>query len=139
MLQMNKKDPNKIPIVMTRDSVCMGDDCMAPHEEEILFETSDTLYELLNRTASYVPAMRYYEWSVMCDTEVLGRLVSGSGTKYQIILDQPNRNLSALPEYEIFCRHRQLEKPEVMNFCPNCGRKNAGGRYCAECGTNLEW
>ena len=26
---------------------------------------------------------------------------------------------------------------EVMNYCPNCGKKNTGGRYCTECGTKL--
>ena len=28
-------------------------------------------------------------------------------------------------------------KPAVMNFCPNCGKKNNGGNYCTGCGTKL--
>lgn len=26
---------------------------------------------------------------------------------------------------------------KVLNYCPNCGKKNAGGRYCSECGEKL--
>ena len=26
---------------------------------------------------------------------------------------------------------------KVMNYCPNCGKKNNGGRYCSDCGSNL--
>lgn len=27
--------------------------------------------------------------------------------------------------------------PQVMNYCPNCGKKNDGGNYCTGCGTRL--
>lgn len=27
--------------------------------------------------------------------------------------------------------------PRVMDYCPNCGKKNGKGRYCTECGTKL--
>lgn len=30
-------------------------------------------------------------------------------------------------------------KPSVMNFCPQCGRKNPGDKFCSECGTKLIW
>lgn len=26
---------------------------------------------------------------------------------------------------------------KVMKYCPNCGKKNKGGRYCTKCGTKL--
>lgn len=29
------------------------------------------------------------------------------------------------------------QKPAVMKYCPECGKKNHGGRYCTECGTKL--
>lgn len=30
-------------------------------------------------------------------------------------------------------------RAKVMNFCPNCGKKNDGNNYCTECGTKLLW
>ena len=30
-----------------------------------------------------------------------------------------------------------IEGVKVMNYCPNCGKKNNGGRYCSDCGSNL--
>ena len=251
MLHRNANEQRNIIIKMTRDSVSMGDDCMAPHEEEILFEASDTVYELMNRASSYVPPMRDYEWKVMCGAEVIGKLASGDEKKYKVTLERPNIKLSMLPEYEIFCRkcfkkenlsyferievlydgnyfsidvfreygdiktilekgatklttddkefalkhefsHRELqsydkvlkinefeglrivrvpnsldvateyieipkdkvveelerragitransvtEQLKVANFCPVCGKKNNGGKYCSECGTGL--
>lgn len=29
------------------------------------------------------------------------------------------------------------EKHKVMNYCPVCGKKNNGGKYCRDCGTKL--
>ena len=115
MLRWNENNQNNIQIRMTRDSVSMGDDCMAPHEEEIMLEVSDTLYELLHKASEYVPPMHDFEWEVMCDAEVLGRLISGSEKEYQIKLEQPNMKLSALPEYEIFCR-KSLKKEPLSYF-----------------------
>lgn len=99
---------------MTRDSVSMGDDCMAPHEKKIMFEVSDTLYELLHKAAEYVPPMCDYEWEVMCDAEVIGRLISGSEKEYQIKLERPNIKLSSLTRREIFCR--KCDKKEELSY-----------------------
>lgn len=247
----HKNSQDMISIRMRRDSVSMGDDCMAPHEVEIQFAPSDDLYDLLHKAAEYVPPMHDFEWKVMCGADVVGRLVSGTEAKYQIKPEGPNMKISSLPEKEIFCRqcyknvslsyferiealyggdyfyitvfqgyddiktilekgvtkittcdkkfalahgfhHRELQwydkllkiddfeglrivripnksnmkteyieipkakvieelerragiasadsgrkSPEVMKYCPNCGKKNNGGTYCIECGTKL--
>lgn len=111
MLFGKNENRDSIRIRFTRDSVSMGDDCMAPHEEEILFDTSDTLYELLNKATSYVPPMHDFEWKVMCDAKVLGRLISDSETVYKYVLEQPNIKVTALPEYEVFCRKSFKKEP----------------------------
>lgn len=111
MIFDNKECRDSIRIRFTRDSVNMGDDCMAPHEKEILFEPSDTLYDLLNTARSYVPSMYDYEWEVMCGAVVLGRLISDSAAVYKYVLDQPNMKVSALAEYEIFCRQSTKKEP----------------------------
>lgn len=95
---------NTVSVLMRRDSVCMGDDCMAPHETETVFEPSDTLYDLLRKAAEYVPPMHDFEWEIMCDADVIGRLTSGAEKKYQIKLEYPDIKISSLPEKEIFCR-----------------------------------
>ena len=43
----NKENQNNIQIRFTRDSVSMGDDCMAPHESKMLFGEADTFMDLL--------------------------------------------------------------------------------------------
>lgn len=106
-----KKEQSTVTIRMTRDSVCMADDCMAPNEKKITFEPSDTLSELLNRAKTYVPAMRDCEWEVRCGEEVLGRLVSGADGKYQVKQERPDIRITALPEYEIFCRKKPKKEP----------------------------
>lgn len=107
----NKESQDSIWIRFTRDSVNMGDDCMAPHEEKILFEASDTLYELFNKAKSYVPSMYDFEWKVMCGANVLGRLISDSEAVYKYVLEQPNIKVTALPEYEVFCRKNFKKEP----------------------------
>jgi len=45
MLFHNEENHNSIRILFTRDSVSVGDDCMAPHKEEMLFKATDTWLE----------------------------------------------------------------------------------------------
>lgn len=110
----NNDNRNTIRIRITRDSVNMGDDCMAPHESEMLFNASNTLTDLLNAAAEYVPPMYDCKWEVMCGAQILGRLISGSETKYQVELEGTNMRLSFLPERNIFCRKR--DKIEHLSY-----------------------
>ena len=104
MILFNKNDQDSISILMRRDSVSMGDDCLAPHEYETLFKLSDTIYDLLCKVAEYVPPMHDYEWKVMCGAEVIGRLISGFEKNYQIKLECQNDKITTLPEREVYCR-----------------------------------
>lgn len=112
MLFHNEEKQNSIRIRFARDSVSMGDDCMAPHADEMLFKTSDTWLDLLNAASKYVPAMYDYKWEVMCDAEVIGTLTSGSEAEYRVEAKQTDAVVSALPLREIFCR----KKEEIENM-----------------------
>lgn len=99
-----------IQIKTTRDSVCMGDDCNAPHEVLMEFDPKcDTVYDLFSRLVKYVPSMYDCEWEVMCGSKVLGRLVPDSKERYQIIPECTYIHFSELPEYEIFCRRKAFD------------------------------
>ena len=114
MLFHNKENQNNIQIRFTRDSVSMGDDCMAPHESEMLFGAADTWIDLLNAAAKYVPPMRDSKWEVICNTEVLGTLTSGISAGYQVEVKCRNALISALPERDIFCR--KIEKIKNLTY-----------------------
>jgi len=107
MVFQNEKNQNNIRMRFTRDSVSMGDDCMAPHEEEMLFKASDTRLDLLNVAAKYVPAMHNYEWEVMCGAEVIGTLISGSEAEYRVVGKRTDSVVFSLPSREIFCRKKK--------------------------------
>ncbi|MCQ2485896.1 MAG: zinc ribbon domain-containing protein [Clostridia bacterium] len=108
------KNGDGIKIRITRDSVSMGDDCMAPHESEMLFGAADTWVDLLNAAANYLPPMHDCKWEVMCDAEVLGTLTSGSGAAYQVEVKHTDALISDLPERDIFCR--KIEKIKNLTY-----------------------
>ncbi|BAJ27389.1 MULTISPECIES: hypothetical protein [Kitasatospora] len=49
-------------IVTTRDSVCMGDDCRAPHEGQWLVPAGSTLRDTLDRVVGGCPRMSNACW-----------------------------------------------------------------------------
>jgi len=109
------ENTNGIRIRFTRDSVSMGDDCMAPHAQEMLFKALNTRADLLNAAAKYVPPMYDYEWEVICGEEVWGTLTSGSKTDYRVEAKRAYALVSTLSEREIFCR-RKLQTESQTYF-----------------------
>lgn len=107
MLFDKRKRPKNIVITMTRESLNMGDDCMAPHEEKAEFVITDTLDDLLQRVAEYPPFMHNYRWEVKCGKETIGRLISDNVNSYTAELCVANTKISALPEHRIHCRIRR--------------------------------
>ncbi|GAA2127936.1 hypothetical protein GCM10009759_79940 [Kitasatospora saccharophila] len=50
-----------VKVVLTRDSVCMGDDAQAPHQRDVAFHGA-TLGEFVAWVADYPPRMRGTRW-----------------------------------------------------------------------------
>ncbi|MCQ2554640.1 MAG: hypothetical protein MJ171_03195, partial [Clostridia bacterium] len=82
-----KKKPEKIIVKFTRQSLNMGDDCLAPHLEEIEVSVTDRISDLLLKAKDYLPSMRNYEWEAKCSKGILGRLKSGESAEYELILE----------------------------------------------------
>ena len=93
-----------VVIHVTRHSVCMGDDVMAPHADAFRLERDARVSELMRHIAGYVPAMRNYEWDILCNAEMIGKLISGEDCKYKTELLINDIAVSKLPKNEIFCR-----------------------------------
>ncbi|MER5863734.1 hypothetical protein [Kitasatospora sp. NPDC002040] len=51
-----------VNVVLTRDSVCMGDDCNAPHQQDGAFDSATTLGDFMTRVANYPLRMRGARW-----------------------------------------------------------------------------
>lgn len=49
-------------VMLTRDSVCMGDDCYAPHQQDYTFDADTTLGDFVTRVADYPLRMRGARW-----------------------------------------------------------------------------
>ncbi|WP_405021231.1 hypothetical protein OHV05_34330 [Kitasatospora sp. NBC_00070] len=54
----------RVKVVLTRDSVCMGDDCDAPHQQAPTFDAATTLGDFVTQVADYPPRMRGARWVV---------------------------------------------------------------------------
>lgn len=94
-----------VVVEVTRDSVCMGDDCMAPHLEEFPFKYDAMLSDLMVTLKAYVPAMKMVTWEIFCGEDCVGRLISDKSARYNSELNIPDIKISELPEKEIFCRY----------------------------------
>lgn len=92
-------------ILITRDSVCMGDDVMAPHEQEILYSEEETLSTFVEKIKAYVPAMKNVRWDIYCDKTRICFLLSDQTGIYASIIENPNLKMDQLPEKELFCRY----------------------------------
>ena len=86
-----------------RDSICMGDDVMAPNAQDIRLKEDTRVSELMKWIAGYVPAMRNYEWDIWCTNKMIGKLISGEDCKYKSELLIKDITISELPDKKIFC------------------------------------
>lgn len=94
-----------VVIEVARDSVCMGDDCMAPHLEEFPLKHDTMLSDFMVTLKSYVPAMKNVTWEILCGEDCVGRLISEENAKYNSELNIPDIKISELSEKEFFCRY----------------------------------
>ena len=100
----NHQTVSGILIHAERDSVCMGDDVMAPNAQDIRFEEDARVCELMKWVATYVPAMKNYEWDILCNNMMIGKLISKEDCVYKSQLMINDITLSKLPDKKIFCR-----------------------------------
>ena len=99
-------------VVFERDSVCAGDDVLAPNSLEFSFEQPLFLSELLSQTVveKYLPSVHGAKtyWSAICDGEKVAEVEhSGFPTSRAIIrLLRPN---SAQQIEKVFLRYEKQE------------------------------
>ena len=94
-----------IKINAERDSVCMGDDVMAPNADHFFFEANRTTEDLLLTLCGYVPRMKSVVWEVLCSGETIGYLFSDETGLYRYETAGPCRYISELPSHLIFCKY----------------------------------
>jgi len=102
---------NTVVFLAERDSVSMGDDCMAPHARELEVRKDARLSEFLRQVADYVPPMRDLTWEVRCGDDVIGRLVSHEDAKYDVELARAECGVLELPECAVYCRQKRPKAP----------------------------
>ena len=91
-------------IQLTRASLCMGDDCNAPHASTIECNANSKLTDVLLLLAGYLPSLRNATWEVICAHNVIGRCVYDENAKHTWEVSDVNLKASDLPQAEFHCR-----------------------------------
>lgn len=102
-----------IRIHAERDSVCMGDDVMAPNADDFCFPDDDKTDELLNLLRGYVPEMRNVVWEVTSNRQVVGYLISDETGKYEYENADTFRLIEELPPERVFCSYFYEKSPRL--------------------------
>ena len=106
-----EKITNPYTIEAERDSVCMGDDCNAPHYVHLEYDPNQLLSEWMQSTVlGYVPNMKGCVWAVFSGKspkrKLLGYLVGDAETDtYSVELAREDEFMGILSIKEIFCRY----------------------------------
>ena len=72
-------DRPKVEITLTRDSVCAGDDCEAPHERRVEVYSFTNPYKFVNQFwTGYLPSVRGvgHAWTVMLNGKAIALLTT---------------------------------------------------------------
>lgn len=110
---MNENNTNKrekaqvrtYTITAERQSVCMGDDCNAPHLTELKYNDNTMLSEFMKEIDDYVPSMNNAAWIVRCDIGDIAYLISDAEGKYRYILQVQDTKVKDLGIEELFCKY----------------------------------
>lgn len=94
-----------IRIHAERDSVCMGDDVLAPNADDFCFPGDVPVDDLMQKLCGYVPQMRNVVWEIVCGRQTIGYLYSGENGEYQYETAGKKLNISQLPSRSIYCRY----------------------------------
>lgn len=92
-------------IEIMRDSVCMGDDCHAPHKSELVYYEGDRLSQLMKGVIEYLPKMGDATWEVNTDGRTLALLFSNPATKYSCQLQVSDAKVEDLKIRRLFCKY----------------------------------
>ncbi len=109
-----------IEIRAERDSVCMGDDVLAPNAEDLFFFPSEGVDALMRRLCTYVPQMRNVVWEVVCERKTLGYLFSDESGQYRYETTDGNGSVSELPSRSVFCRYYYDKREYSRERFPDC-------------------
>ena len=93
-------------ICVERESVCMGDDCYAPHIKKIFLEKSDKLSDFLNilMKSDFLPCS--YVWTIYEDNKILGYINDSNGKpKYELAI--PDDYIYNLKIKSVYCQARR--------------------------------
>ena len=89
-------------IVINRDSVCMGDDCMS-HEKNLSINEDMTMIDLFEYLIEYVPSMNNVIWAVRSDKGVCGYIITDENGKAVIELIDENQFIMNTELHDIMC------------------------------------
>lgn len=94
-------------IRVTRASVCMGDDCFAPHEEFISYDSDEKLSTWFNKIIEYLPTVKGRSlWKIYADSDLLLCIVySNEDGDYRFALAVNDSKVSDLGITAIHCKY----------------------------------
>lgn len=92
-------------IEIMRDSVCMGDDCHAPHKSEVVYHEGGRLSQLMKEVIEYLPKMGDAKWEINADGRTLALLFSNPVTKYTCQLLISDEKVENLNIRRLFCKY----------------------------------
>ena len=94
-------------IRVTRASVCMGDDCFAPHEEFISYDSEEKLSTWFNKIIEYLPTVKGRSmWKIYADSDLLLCIIYGNEDgSYRCELAVADSKVSDLGITAIHCKY----------------------------------
>lgn len=114
--QFNKSDDTK-KIVITRSSVCAGDDCGAPHLSELYYENDEFLSDFMTKIAEYLPSMNSVKWDIRCERQTIGYLISDDSGVYEYNLPTGDIKIKDLPSKKLSCfYHPHIEEVVLQSI-----------------------
>lgn len=81
MKKITKNNSAKKIIRVTRQSVCMGDDCTAPNENKIEVFREDSINDVLSKIANHLPQMQNVIWAIDTGKKVLAYITIDENEK----------------------------------------------------------
>lgn len=98
------KNQNK-NISVTRESVCMGDDCTAPNENVIKVFKHDMISTVLLKVAQSLPQMNHVIWAIDTGKKVLGYILMEDALHYQFELCVEEQAFLNMEIYQLHCSY----------------------------------
>lgn len=91
-------------IVLNRDSICMGDDCIS-HKKIFTIDDHMTMINLFEYLIKYVPNMYNAIWVIQSGKNICGYLITDDNGQVSIELVGENCLIMNTQMKDIMCRH----------------------------------